>query len=100
MSAHLLVIYPQPTDVSEFDRAYREEYVPSAGPSLHGATSFTTKRVFGPGAQPFHLISDVSFPTAADLLACALSRCGQQALAHAASISTGGVPMVIAVIDA
>jgi uncharacterized protein (TIGR02118 family) len=100
MSAHLLVMYPHPTDVPEFDRAYREEHLPCAGPDLVGATCVITKRVFGPGEQPYRLMSVVSFPTEAELLACVLSRSGQRALAHAASISTGGTPTVIAVVDA
>lgn len=100
MSAQLLVLYPHPTDVREFDRAYREEHLPAVGSCLQGAISVTTKRVFGPVAHPYHVISYVSFPTVADLLACALSKGGQRALAHAASISTGGAPTVIAVVDA
>jgi hypothetical protein len=100
MSADLLVMYPHPTDVSEFDRAYRDEHLPAVGRNLTGATDVMTKRVFGPGTQPYRLISVVSFPTTADLLVCAMSRGGQMALTHAASISTGGAPTVIAVVDA
>ena len=32
MSAHLLIIYPTPKDAKTFDRAYREEHLPFAGP--------------------------------------------------------------------
>ena len=28
MTAHLLIMYPHPKDVKEFDRAYREEHLP------------------------------------------------------------------------
>jgi hypothetical protein len=44
-------------------------------------------------------MSDVSFPTLDALKACAGTKGGQEALAHAASISTGGAPMLIAVTD-
>jgi uncharacterized protein (TIGR02118 family) len=100
MAAHLLVLYPKPTDPKAFDRAYREEHLPLAGPKLEGATGVATKRVVGPAfaPPPYHLISDVSFPTIDALKACATSS-GKEALAHAASISTGGAPMVIAVVD-
>ena len=27
MTAHLLIMYPHPKDVKEFDRAYREEHL-------------------------------------------------------------------------
>ena len=75
--------------------------LPLAGPKLKGATSVVTKRVVGPaGARPaFHMISDVSFPTLEAMKACASSSGGQEALAHAASISTGGAPTVLALVD-
>lgn len=65
MSAHLLILYPIPKDVAKFDRAYREEHLPYAGPRLVGATGVETQRVIGPGfaPPPYHLVSDVTFPT-------------------------------------
>ena len=45
------------------------------------------------------MISDVSFPTLEAMKACATSSGGQEAIAHAASISTGGAPMVLALVD-
>jgi uncharacterized protein (TIGR02118 family) len=102
MSAHLLILYPVPKDTVEFDRAYREEHLPYAGPRLVGATGVETQRVVGPGfaPPPYHLMSDVSFPTVDALKACAASAKRKEALAHAASISSGGAPMLIAVTDA
>jgi uncharacterized protein (TIGR02118 family) len=101
MAAHLFILYPQPTNAEKFDRAYREEHLPLAGPKLKGATGVVTKRVVGPaGTRPaFHMISDVSFPTLEAMKDCAMSSGGQEALAHAASISTGGAPTVLAVVD-
>ena len=101
MTAHLLIIYPIPKDAAEFDRAYREEHLPYAGPKLAGATGVTTQRVVGPGfaPPPYHLMSDVSFPSLDALKACAGSDGGKEALAHAASISSGGAPMLIVVTD-
>ena len=101
MTAHLLVLYPIPKDIPAFDRAYREEHLPLAGPKLKGATGVKTQRVVGPGfaPPPYHLMSDVSFPTLDALKACAGSDGGKQALAHAASISSGGKPMLIVVTD-
>ena len=98
-SAHSLS-YPQRHP--KFDRAYREEHLPYAGPRLVGATGVKTQRVIGPGFSPppYHLMSDVSFPTLDALKACAASASGKEALAHAASISSGGAPMFIAVTDA
>jgi uncharacterized protein (TIGR02118 family) len=100
MTAHLLVMYPHPKDPKTFDRAYREEHLPFAGPKLTGATGVVTKRVVGPSfaPPPYHLISDVSFPSIDVLKACASST-GKEALEHAASISTGGAPTIVVVID-
>ena len=99
MTAHLLILYPKPKDTKAFDRAYREEHLPYAGPKLVGATGVATKRVVGPAfaPPPYHLMSDVSFPSLEALKACAGSEDGQAALAHAASISTGGAPMLMVV---
>src|SRR5271170_4927601 len=102
MSVQLLVIYPPPKDAAEFDRAYREEHLPYAGPRLVGATGVETKRVLGsPGGDPFaHAISFVSFPSAEAAKACARSESGKEALQHAASISTGGPPQFLLIDDA
>jgi uncharacterized protein (TIGR02118 family) len=102
MPVQLLVIYPPPKDPVEFDRAYRDEHLPYAGPRLAGATGVTTKRVLGaPGGNPFaHTISFVAFPSAEAAKACAQSAGGQEALQHAASISTGGPPQFLLIDDA
>ncbi|HXQ13039.1 MAG TPA: EthD family reductase [Caulobacteraceae bacterium] len=102
MSAHLLILYPHPKNAAEFDRAYREEHLPYAGPKLEGALGVTTKQVVGPAfaPPPYHLMSDVAFPSLDVLKACAMSDGGKQALAHAASISSGGAPLVMVVADA
>ena len=95
MTAHLLIMYPHPKDAKEFDRAYREEHLPYAAPRLK-----VTKRVVGPSfaPPPYHLISDVSFPTIETLKATAASS-GKEALTHAASISSGGAPTIVVVTD-
>src|ERR1700730_9084164 len=102
MSVQLLIIYPPPKDPATFDRAYHDEHLPYAGPRLTGATGVTTKRVLGSAAgAPFaHRISFVEFPSAELAKSCAQSKGGQEALAHAASISTGGAPQFLLVEDA
>jgi uncharacterized protein (TIGR02118 family) len=101
MTAHLLVMYPTPKDPKSFERAYREEHLPYAGPRLTGATGVVSKRVAaGPGERPpYHAISDITFPSIEALQACAASAGAQEALAHAASISTGGPPVIMVVTD-
>jgi uncharacterized protein (TIGR02118 family) len=102
MSAQLLVLYPQRTDAAAFERSYKEQHLPYAGPRLAkaGATSVVSKRLATPGgATPFHAVSFVTFPSLATLQACAASQGGQEALAHAASISSGGSPTILVTTD-
>lgn len=103
MSVQLLVIYPPPKDPAAFERAYRDQHLPYAGQRLMvaGATGVTTKRVLGsPGGAPgFHWISFIEFPSPEAAQACAKSKGGQEALQHAASISSGGQPHYLLVAD-
>ena len=101
MSAHLLVMYPQPKNAEAFDRAYREEHLPYAGPRLEGATAVVSQRVLSSNGKqgPYYAISDVVFPSLDTLLACAGSTGAAEALRHASSISTGGPPTVVMVSD-
>jgi len=101
MTAHLLILYPNPTDGAEFERAYREVHLPYAAPKMVGAIGVATRKVVGPAfaPPPYHLMSDVSFPSLDALKACATSAGGQDALANAASISSGGAPLVMVVTD-
>jgi hypothetical protein len=101
VSAHLLILYPIPKDAVAFERAYHDEHLSYAGPRLIGATGVATKRVVGPAfaPPPYHLMSDVSFPTIDALKSCAASKGGKEALEHAASISSGGAPTIIVVTD-
>jgi len=101
MPAQLLVLYPTPKDAKDFEKQYRNEHLPYAGPRLKGATKVVTKRVMAPpGALPeFHLMSEVHFPSLSALQACAALEGAREALKHAASISSGGAPQVLIVED-
>jgi uncharacterized protein (TIGR02118 family) len=101
MNAHLLIMYPAPKDPKAFDRTYHDEHLTYAAARLKGATGVSTRRVVAPpnGTPPYHTISDVSFPTMQALEECASSEEGKEALDHAASISTGGAPVILVVED-
>jgi hypothetical protein len=103
MTAHLLILYPIPKDPSAFEADYREKHLTYAGPRLmaEGALGVETQKVVGPAAAmpPYYWMSDVSFPSVDVMKACAASTGGQEALAHAASISTGGAPLVMAMTE-
>ena len=100
-NAHLLVMYPVPKDPKSFDRAYRDEHLPYAGPRLKGAVGVSSKRVAeAPGnSAQYYAISDIAFPSLAALEECAGSARGKEALAHAASISSGGPPTLLVLTD-
>ncbi len=101
MNAQLLVMYPTPKDPKAFERAYRDEHLPYAGPRLKGATGIVSQRVAtAPNeTSKFHAMSVVTFPSLETLQATASSAAGKEALAHAASISTGGPPVFLVVTD-
>ena len=97
MTASLFVIYPQPADPASFDRRYREEHLPLASTALTGVTGVTTHPVLGTpsGAAPYHLITEVRFASMEALEQCAASDGGRRTFAHAASLSTGGPPLLL-----
>ncbi len=93
----LIVMYPRPDDLEAFEKAYQDEHVPMAIEKLAGKTKFIATKVFGsPQGEPaFHRIAEIHFPSMAALEACAASAGGQETLAHATSISTGGPPVLL-----
>jgi uncharacterized protein (TIGR02118 family) len=95
----LIVMYPMPKDMAAFERAYSGEHIPMAAPIFKaaGATKAVfTKMVDAPaGAPPFHRIAEIHFPSAEVLQACAASKPGRDAIAHAHKISNGGPPVVM-----
>jgi len=96
--AKMLVLYPQPTRMDEFERAYADEHIPMAAPIFkeYGATKAVLSKVLGaPAGKPaFHRIAEIHFPSAESLQRCAAGK-GQDALAHARTISNGGPPVVL-----
>lgn len=96
-SIKLVVMYPPPKDVTEFERRYAAEHVPMAVEKLAGKTKLVGTRVLGSpqGAPAFHRIAEVHFASMEALQACAASSGGKETLAHAAAISTGGPPVIL-----
>ncbi len=93
----LTVIYPRPKDIKAFEKAYQEEHIPMAVEKLAGKTkAVTTKILSSPqGTPPFYRIAEIHFPSMEALQACAASQGGKETLAHAASISSGGPPVIL-----
>jgi uncharacterized protein (TIGR02118 family) len=97
--AKIMVMYPTPKDLAAFERAYHDEHIPMAAATFGAAgavKAVLSKGIGAPsGVPPFHRIAEIHFKTMADLQACAASKAGQDALAHATKISNGGPPVVI-----
>jgi uncharacterized protein (TIGR02118 family) len=94
----LIVIYPFPSDVEAFERAYVEHHVPMAKEKIKGMTKFVATKVLGtPDDQtpPFYRIAELHFPSIEALKESAGSAGAQEAVAHAISISSGGRPIFL-----
>jgi len=96
-SAKLTVIYPRPKDVTAFENIYQTEHVPLAVAKLNGKTKMVATKVLASpqGRAPFYRIAEVYFPSMQALEECAASDGGQETLAHAAKISSGGPPIFL-----
>ena len=95
--AKIIVAYPIPADPDSFDKVYLEEHVPLAVAKLAGKTKMVATKIVGSpqGAPAFYSVAEVYFPSMAALQECAASIGGQETLAHAAKISTGGAPVIM-----
>jgi uncharacterized protein (TIGR02118 family) len=94
----LVVIYPRPKDVEKFEHLYVTEHLPLAKEKIKGVTKFVaTKAVGTPDGQPapFYRIAELYFQSMEALKEAAVSAGGQEAVAHAISISTGGSPIIL-----
>jgi uncharacterized protein (TIGR02118 family) len=94
----LVVIYPHSKDVDVFEKVYQQEHVPLAVAKLSGKTKIVATRVLGSpqGISPFYRIVEIHFPSMQALEACAASEGGEEVLAHAVKISSGGPPIFLA----
>ena len=95
----MIVMYPSPKDLGAFERDYNDEHIPMAAPFFQAAFDskvVLTKTTGSPaGKAPFHRIAEIHFPSLDKLQACAASKPGQDAVAHANKISNGGPPVIM-----
>ena len=94
-SAKLIVAYPQPVDVDAFEKVYLEEHVPLAIAKLAGKIKIVaTKILASPQGKPqVYRVAEVLCPSMKALGECAGSAGGQETLANAVKISSGGPPL-------
>jgi uncharacterized protein (TIGR02118 family) len=95
--AKLIVMYPRPKNIGEFESVYHNEHVPLAISKLRGKTKIVATRVVGTPQMTaaFHRFAEIHFPSMRMLEACAASAEGQEVLAHATAISSGGPPVLL-----
>jgi len=95
MAVKLIVQYPQPKDVDAFEKVYLSEHVPMAVAKLEGKTKIVATKVVGApqGTPAYYRIAEIHFPNMQALQACAASKGGQETVANAVAISSGGAPV-------
>ena len=93
----LVVLYPPPTDVTTFERRYRAEHAPMVLQKIPGLKKFVAAQVLGSpaGAPAYQRVAELYFDSVESLQAAMGSAGGQEAVAHAIEISTGGAPVVL-----
>ena len=96
-SVKIVVIYPRPQDEVAFEKAYTEEHIPMVEEKLKGMTRLVLTKVSGSpqGKVTAYRIAEVHFSSMDDLNRCVESEGGQQVVAHASKISTGGPPIML-----
>jgi uncharacterized protein (TIGR02118 family) len=94
--AKLVVLYPQPIDAAQFDKAYAEEHIPLCEDKLKGKKlAVTSIKGSIAGPAPYYLMAEVWAPSIEALQGFLGSPEGQEVAGHAFSISTGGEPTVL-----
>ena len=93
----IIVIYPRPLDEAAFEAVYKNEHLPMAEEKLKGMTRLVTTKVIGSpqGNVSAYRLAEVHFSSMDDLNKCVESPSGQEVIAHAGKISTGGPPILL-----
>ena len=93
----VVVIYPRPLDEAAFELAYKNEHMPMVEQKLKGMTRFVATKVLASpqGTVSAYRLAEVHFSSMDDLNKCVESESGQEVIAHAGKISTGGAPILL-----
>ena len=98
-AAKLVVLYPKPKDVNEFERVYLSEHLPMVNAStMQGITAASARKIVGTAdgsPSPFYRMAELTFPSMQVLQQAAASAGAAAAVKHAVSISTGGPPLFL-----
>jgi uncharacterized protein (TIGR02118 family) len=93
----IVFIYPRPKDEAAFEAAYKNVHIPLVEQKLKGMNRLVATKVLSSplGESRTYRIAEIHFPTMEALNASVESADGKEVVAHAASISTGGPPIVL-----
>jgi len=93
----VVVIYPRPQDEAAFEQLYLGEHIPMVESKLKGLTRLVLTKVTGSpqGKVTAYRIAELHFSTTDDLNQCIASEGGQEVIAHAGKISSGGPPLML-----
>ena len=93
----VVVIYPRPTDEAAFEALYRNEHIPMTEQKLKGVTRLVLTKVQGSpqGNVTAYRLAELHFSSMDDLNNCLQSAGGQEVVANAVQISTGGPPILL-----
>ena len=93
----LIVLYPPPSDPAAFERRYRLEHAPLVLEKIPGLKKFVAAHVLAApsGSVSYQRVAELYFDSMQSLQAAMASAGGQEAVAHANEISTGGPPIVL-----
>jgi uncharacterized protein (TIGR02118 family) len=93
----MVVIYPRPADEAAFEQAYKEEHIPMMESKLKGMTRLVLSKVreSPQGKVMAYKLVEVHFQSIEELNRCAESEGGQEVIAHAQKMSTGGPPILL-----
>lgn len=95
-SAKLIVMFPRPKNVEEFERLYREQHTLLVEKIGNKSLLVEAKIVAAPmGPMPHYRITEIHFSTREALEDCLRSPGGQQAVLQVVRISTGGAPVFL-----
>lgn len=101
MIIKMTVLYGHPTDMQEFERYYAEKHLPLAA-QMKGVDRLELTR-FGPGpdgGKPvYYRMAELYFPTEQQMQTTMSSPEGQATVADLPKFSTGGVTVLVGIVE-
>ena len=101
--AKIVVLYPPPADVDQFERDYTQDHVPLVDAAkMPGLNKFVATRFVGTPTgdkPPYHRMAELHFSSLQALQECVQTEGAQQAVQHAVKISTGGTPVFMVAVE-